>query len=157
MIQQIGPTLVNLRQWLAAQSSLPKISLWTLKRILRQAGFRWKRVRKSLKDQQDPILMAFFRQELQALNQAHQQGELTLWFYDETGIGLNPSGLYAWQQAGSVAHLPARRGQGFTLAGFLSADNALTAFSYSGPTTSQAFIALVDEWLNQSRPRVKPC
>lgn len=114
------------------------MSRWTLKRILKKAHFRCKRVRRSLKDQQDAVLMAFFSHQLHQLVQAHEQGQLSLWFYDETGLGLNPTGLYAWQQPGPAVHLPARRGQGFTVAGFLSADNLLQAFSYAGPTTSQA-------------------
>lgn len=155
MLQQIGPALVNLRQWLANQPLLPKISRWTLKRILKKADFRWKRVRKSLKDQQDAVLMAFFNQELHQLSYAHEQGELTLWFYDETGLGLNPTGLYAWQRSAPAVHLPAHRGQGFTVAGFLSADNTLQAFSYAGPTTSQAFIQFVDAWIAQHPPTGK--
>lgn len=147
--------MVNLRQWLANHPLLPTISLWTLKGLLKKAGFRWKRVRKSLKDQQDAMMMAFFQQELHHLNQAHQQGEIALWFYDETGIGLNPAGLYAWQQAEPAVCLPAQRGQGFTVAGFLSADNTLQAFSYPGSRTSQAFIRFVDEWLAQHPPSNK--
>lgn len=147
--------MVNLKEWLANQPLLPQISLWTLKRLLKKEGFSWKRVRKSLKDQQDAVLMAFFQQELQDLLQAHQQGELALWFYDETGMGLNPTGLYAWQGPSSSVHLPAQRGQGFTVAGFLSADNTLQAFSYAGPTTSEAFIRLVEEWLAQHPARGK--
>lgn len=131
------------------------ISRWTLKRILKQAGFRWKRVRKSLKDQQDPLMMAFFKDELVALEKAHRQGECRLWFYDETGLGLNPSGVYAWQHPAQPVHLPARRGAGFTIAGLLSADNELTAYSYSGPTSSQAFITFVDDWLASDPPAIK--
>lgn len=93
MIQQLSPAVVNLMQWLANQPLLPTISLYTLKRILKAARFRWRRVRKSLKDQQDAVLMAFFKQELDQLSQAHEQGELTLWFYSETGLGLNLTGL----------------------------------------------------------------
>lgn len=152
MIQQLSPAVVNLRQWLANQRWLPNISVYTLKRILKAAHFRWRRVRKSMKDQQDAVLMAFFKQELDQLNQAHEQGELTLWFYDETGLGLNPTGLYAWQQADSSVCLPAQRGQGFTVAGFLGAANTLQAFSYAGPTTSQAFIGFVEEWINEHPP-----
>lgn len=71
LIQQLGHAVSNLTQWLASHESLlpQPLSLWTLKRILKQAGFRWKRVRKSLKAQQDAILMSFLKDELNALNQ----------------------------------------------------------------------------------------
>jgi hypothetical protein len=157
LIQQVGHAVSNLTQWLASHPlwlSQP-LSLWTFKRILKRAGFRWKRVRKSLKDQQDALLMAFFKGELEALNQAHQRAELSLWYYDETGLGLNPTGLYAWQGPDQSVHLPAQRGQGFTVAGFLSADNQLQAYSYSGPTSSQAFIGFVEDWLSSYPPKAK--
>lgn len=153
----MGSAISNLTQWLASHQSLlaQPLSLWTLKRILKRAGFRWKRVRKSLKDQQDGVLMAFFKDELEALKQAHQRAELSLWYYDETGLGLNPTGLYAWQSPHQPVHLPAQRGQGFSVAGFLSADNQLQAYSYSGPTSSQAFIAFVEDWLRHYPPTAK--
>ena len=103
------------------------VSRWTVKRVLKQAGFRWRRVRKSLREQQDPVLMAFFKQELGLLKQAHRQAQIDLWFYDETGLGLNPAGVYAWQGKDYTAHLPAQRGQGFTVAGFLTLENQLQA------------------------------
>ena len=99
--------------------------------------------------------MAFFKAELEALNQAHQRAELSLWYYDETGLGLNPTGLYAWQGPDQSVHLPAQRGQGFTVAGFLSADNQLQAYRYTGPTSSQGFIGFVEDWLNTYPPKVK--
>ncbi|MBD2700510.1 transposase, partial [Spirosoma sp. BT702] len=52
--------------------------------------------------------------------------------------------------------LPAQRGQGFTVAGFLTLENRLQAYSYSGPTTAQAFIHFVDDWIRQCPPQGKP-
>lgn len=131
------------------------VSLWTIKRLLKQAGFRWRRVRKSLREQQDGVLMGFFTQELSLLKAAHRQAELDLWFYDETGVGLHPRGVYAWQGKNESALLPAQRGQGFTVAGFLTLENQLHAYSYNGPTSSRAFIQFVDEWISQHPPQRK--
>jgi transposase len=153
----VGTSVVNLKQWLAAHQQLltQRLSVWTLKRVLKAAGFRFKRVRKSLKDLQDEVLMAFFHQEMEALQAAHQAGELSLWYYDESGFGLNPAGLYAWQAPEAGIHLPAQRGQGFTVAGFLSASHELQAYSYSGPTSTEAFIGFVEDWLKQHPPTKK--
>lgn len=41
------------------------------------------------------------------------------------------------------------------MAGFLTLDNQLHAYSYSGPTSSQAFIQFVDEWIGQHPPQRK--
>lgn len=78
-----------------------------------------------------------------------------MWFYDETGVGLNPTGGYAWQGKDESAHLPAQRGQGFTVAGFLTLESQLHAYSYSGPTSSKAFIEFVEEWISQHPPQRK--
>lgn len=69
---------MNLRQWLSTQphTGAQIVSRWTVKRLLKRAGFRWRRVRKSLKEQQDGVLMAFFTQELGLLKAAHRQAEL---------------------------------------------------------------------------------
>jgi len=157
LIHQAAGGVVNLKQWLAAhQQALAQIvSRWTIKRVLKEAGFRWRRVRKSLREQQDPVLMGFFKEELGHLKQAHRRAEIDLWFYDETGLGLNPGGVYAWQGKGQSAHLPAHRGQGFTVAGFLTLENQLHAYSYSGPTTNRAFIRFVEEWISQHPPKRK--
>ena len=96
--------------------------------------------------------MAFFKEELQQLQQAHQQGQLNLWFYDESGFGLNPTGLYAWQSAADRVYLPAQRGQGFTVAGFWQPGQQLQAYSYGGPTSSAAFIGFVEDWLKTYPP-----
>ena len=155
LIDQLPPALVNLRQWLAERTEQFSISPYTLKRVLKQRGFRWKRVRKSLKDQQDAVLMAFFAQEVSLLKEAHRQAELSLWFYDQTGLGLNPTGLYAWQGPGPSVCLPAQRGQGFPIAGFLTLENQLQAYSYSGPTRAEDFIAFVEDWLVSYPPQGK--
>ena len=157
LIQQATGGAVNIEEWLATyqQALAQVVSHWTVKRLLKQAGFRWRRVRKSLREQQDPVLMAFFKQELGLLKQAHRQTQLDLWFYEETGLGLNPVGVYAWQNKDHSAHLPAQRGQGFTVAGFLTLENQLQAYSYSGPTSSKAFIQFVDEWIQHYPPQRK--
>ena len=78
-----------------------------------------------------------------------------MWFYDETELGLNPTGLYAWQGPRQSVSLPAQRGQGFTVAGFLTLKNQLQAYSYSGPTRADDFIAFVDDWLVAYPPQGK--
>lgn len=44
----------------------------------------------------------FFKEEIWHLRQAQLQGLLQLWFYDETGFSLNPTGIYACGAARAV-------------------------------------------------------
>ena len=79
-----------------------KISKWTLISILKAESFSWKRARKSLKSQRDQAMFDFFKEEIWHLRQAQLQGLLQLWFYDETGFSLNPTGIYACGAARAV-------------------------------------------------------
>ncbi len=126
------------------------MSKWTIKRILKQHGFRWRRVRKSLESQRDPIMFAFFKQEIIALQKEHSQGKIRLVFFDESGISQNPNSVYAWLPKGSNAQLPASRGNIMTIAGFMQTDNTLMAYSHQGSTTSEIFIAYVEDFLKNS-------
>lgn len=51
--------------------------------------------------------------------------------------------------------MPPQRGQGFTLAGFLTLENQLQAYSDSGPTSSRAFIQFVEDWISEHPPQGK--
>ena len=74
LIDQLPPAIVNPRQWLADRIETFCISIYTLERLLKQRGYRGKRVCKSLKEQQDAVMMVFFAQELRLLKEAHRQG-----------------------------------------------------------------------------------
>ncbi len=55
------------RSW---QELCIRLSVSTLRRTLRQAGYGWKRMRRSLKAQRDPDAFAAAQQQLAALHQA---------------------------------------------------------------------------------------
>lgn len=131
------------------------MSKWTVKRILKQYGFRWRRVRKSLESQRDSIMYAFFKQEIIALQEEHKQGRIRLVFFDESGISQNPNSVYAWLPKGSNAKLPALRGNVMTIAGFMQTDNTLMAYAHEGSTTSEIFIAYVEDFLKNSPCLIK--
>ena len=137
------------------ESLKKKASKSTIKRVLKEYGFRWRRVRKSLESQRDPIMYAFFKQEIIALQEENKQGKIRLVFYDESGISQNPSSVYAWLPKGSNAKLPAMRGNVMTIAGFMQTDNTLMAYSHEGSTTSEIFIAYVEDFIKNSPCLVK--
>ena len=121
-----------------------------VKQVLKSAKFTWRRVRKSLKSQRDEGMFEFFKLELQLLRHEAEQGLIKLWFYDETGFNLNPNGVYAWLPPSAEAaavYLPAQRGNLLTVAGFLSAENTLEAYSCKGAMDSFTFIAFVDDFV----------
>lgn len=121
-----------------------------MKRLLKSAGFSWRRVRKSLESQRDMLMYAFFKEEIKLLQEDHKQGKIRLVFYDESGISLNPNSVYAWLPKGSDAKLPAMRGNIMTIAGFMQTDNTTMIYTHEGSTTSEIFIAYVDDYLKNS-------
>ena len=100
---------------------------------LRRWGWKWKRVRKCLKDKREEGLFRFFEQEIKELVKLESAGEIDLFSYDESGFNLNPSAVYAWHKPGSTAALPAERWSTLTVAAFLSRGNELEAYTLNGP------------------------
>ena len=97
-----------------------RLSVSTLRRTLRQAGYSWKRMRRSLKGQRDPDAFAACRHQLAALHRAEQRGELAVYYVDEVRFSRQAPVPYAWQRRGQPAvGLPAERGAGgYSVLGF---------------------------------------
>lgn len=114
-----------------------RLSVSTLRRALRQAGYCWKRMRRSLKAQRDAFAAA--QQHLAALHQAEQRGELAVYYTDEVRFSRQAPVPYAWQLRGQPpVGLPAERGAGggYSVLGFWRpADPQATG--------SQAFIGIL--------------
>lgn len=151
--------MVNLALWASQQAGeLGKaLSPWMLKQLLKSAGFTWRRVPKSSRPRRDEAMFDFFRAELKHLLADAGKGLARLWFYDESGFNLNPNAVYAWlppkkgAAGAEQAVLPAQRGNVLTLAGFLSSDNELEAYSQKGAMDSLAFEAFVEDFIGQQQ------
>ena len=90
-----------------------RLRVSTLRRTLRQAGYRWKRMRRSLTARRDPAAFAAAQQQLAALHQAEQRGELAVYYADEVRFARQAPVPYAWQLRGQPpVGLPAERGAG---------------------------------------------
>jgi len=135
-----------------------RLSVSTLRRELRQAGYSWKRMRRSLKRQRDPVAFAACQQQLAALHRAEQRGELAVYYADEVRFSRQAPVPYAWQVRGlPPVGLPAERGAGggHSVLGFWRpADPQQTGRqAFSGvlsPTafTAELFVLAVTEWVS---------
>jgi len=92
-----------------ADTTDKRLSLSSRKRLAKKARLRWKRVRKSLKSLRDPDAFAKAKLALEALQQQEDQGQIALYYFDESGFALDPTMPYAWQEPKSVIELPARK------------------------------------------------
>lgn len=133
------------------------VSVSTLRRALRQAGYSWKRLRRSLKRQRDPVAFAACQQRLAALHLAEQRGEVAVYYADEVRFSRQAPVPYAWQVRGQPpVGLPAERGAGggYSVLGFWrpadpqqSGQQAFHSVLSASSFTAELFVAAVDEWV----------
>ena len=99
-----------------------------MRRILRAARQKWKRVRRSLRKRRDEERFRAAQTQLKGLREQLQCGtcEFELWYFDEAGFTLTPSLPYAWQPIGERIELesPGNQRQRQNVLGFLRWDGA---------------------------------
>lgn len=127
------------------------LSISTLRRLARRLGFAWKRCRRSLRGQRDPLAFAACQQQLAALHQAEQRGEVAVYYGDECRFSRQAPVPYAWQRRGQApVELPAVRGSGgHSVLGFWQAGVAGQppwAWQRAGSLTADLFVLAVDEF-----------
>jgi transposase len=97
-----------------------KISSATLKRLFKRTGKVWKRVRASLAGQRDEEEFRQCEQELVEHMEAAANGEIDLFYLDQSGFGRTPYIPYAWQDRGSTIAVPCREGKRINVMGMYS-------------------------------------
>jgi hypothetical protein len=114
------------------------LSLRTLRRLARQLGYSWKRLRRSLRARWDTLLFGFFQHELRLWHQAEVGRQAPVYQVYACRVSRQTPVPYAWQLRGPPAvELPAERGAGgYSLLGF---------WQPGGPATAPAFTGLVSE------------
>lgn len=121
-----------------------RLSMSSLKRLAKRGRLRWKRVRKSLKSLRDPAAFAKAKGELDVLQNQEDQGKIDLYYFDESGFALDPTIPYAWQEAGRVIELPARKGGRINVLGFMNRQNDLHPFMFEESIHTGVVIACFD-------------
>lgn len=123
------------------------ISAATLKRIARDTGLSWKRVRKSLKSKQDKKEFEKAKKEIETLEEQQKKGELNLYYFDESGFDLTPSIPYAWQPIGINLEIPSSRSPRINVLGFLdTTNNDFESFMFNGSVNSEIVVACFDKF-----------
>ena len=115
-----------------ADKTNKRLSLSSLKRLAKKAHLRWKRVRKSLKSLRDPDAFAEAKRDLEALQHQEDQGQIALYYFDESGFALDPTIPYAWQEPNRTIELPARQSGRLNVLGFMNRQNDLHPFLFEG-------------------------
>ncbi len=141
-----------------AQSQLQKetgkaFSEWTFKRSLKRAGLRWKRMRQSLKNKQEPEKVAASKREIAEFQEQEERGEVALYYFDESGVSTVPTTPYGWQYAGETVALPANRSKRVNILGFCNRANDFYYELVEGWVNSDHVINCFDRFIaNQCQP-----
>ncbi len=130
----------------------------TLRKILKKHGKAWKRQRKIPKGKPDEEKYEQAGRDLEELREMTCEGEFDLYYFDESGLSLDPSVPYAWQDIGrdDTLGIPASRSKRINILGFMNyTGDKLTAFEHEGSVNSDVVIDIMDEFCERlNRPAV---
>ncbi len=131
-----------------------QVHISSLRRLVRQLGYRWKRCRRSLRSQRDSVAFAACQAHLRTLHQAEARGEVAVVYVDECRFSRQAPVPYAWQRRGCPpVELPAvREAGGYSVLGFWQAKGAgqpLEAYVKVGSLTAEMFVLAVNEFAGQ--------
>ena len=130
-----------------------EVSKATVKRILKSLSMGWRRLKRGLASQPDPIEYATKRRQLEDLKRLDEQGEIDLRYLDERGFCLVPYLPYAWQELGETLVLPSQRSRRFNLLGLMNRRNEWAPYVFTQSITSEVVIACLDDFAKTCQQR----
>ena len=136
-----------------SQKTAKRLSISSLKRLAKKARLRWKRVRKSLKSLRDPEAFSQCQRELEALQKQEEQGELNLYYLDESGFTLDPYIPYAWQESGSVIELPASKGGRINVLGLMNRKNDIHPYIFEQSINTSVVVACLNDFCKKIKKK----
>jgi len=120
------------------------ISTKTIKRALKAVSMSWHRFRRVVGGQPNAQEYAHKHAELEALKHLEDQGELDLYYLDETGFCLIPCIPYGWQPIGQSMEIESRRSQRLNVLGMMTRTHQLHTYVSCQSITSEVVIACID-------------
>ena len=145
LIEKEPRSIIKIQAILEAEKA-KHVSGWTIKRILKRANLKWKRIRKSIKSKRNELEFREAQQKIQILAQRQLQGEIDLVYFDEAGFSLDPSIPYAWQPTGKNIEVPASKSTRLNVLGFMNKQNDLTPFVVQGSVNTAIAVACFNEF-----------
>ena len=116
------------------------VTVSKLKRLCKQAGYSWKRIRKSLRNKRDQDQFDEAVKEIEQLISREDKGEIELYFFDESGFTLQPCVPYAWQPKGKYIELPCAQSQRLNVLGFVNRRCHFESFVFEGTVNSSVVV-----------------
>lgn len=132
-----------------------KLSVFTLKRLLKQCGYVWKRCRRSTRAKRDEQDFQAAKAHLAKLRAACsvEEPDFDLIYFDAAGFSLTPRVPYAWQLRGQTLELPSTPSPSLNVLGFLKLDGAFESYVFQGAINSTVLIHCFDDYCQRmARP-----
>lgn len=130
------------------------VSLATVKRWLKERHWVWKRCRRSVKAHCDPALFEQGRRILKALQDKEADGDIELFYLDESGFSSGSRVPYAWQKQGGTRALPANVPERVNVIGLMNRQG-MGYFHPVETTVTSATVAEAMAGFIRSRPADK--
>jgi transposase len=121
-----------------------EISTRTIKRILTMFYMSWHRMRRGVGGEPNPEEYKRKKAELEELKRKDCEGEINLYYLDESGFSLIPSVPYAWQNIGEYLTINSQRSRRLNVLGILNRTNDLKAYVSLQSINSDVVIACID-------------
>ena len=124
-----------------------EISTRTIKRILKMFYMSWHRMRRGVGGEPNPEEYKRKKAELEELKRKDSEGEINLYYLDESGFSLIPSVPYAWQNIGEYLTINSRRSRRLNVLGIMNRNNELKSYVSEQTINSDVVIACIDAFL----------
>ena len=132
-----------------------EISTKTIKRILKTLSMSWHRMRRGLGGEPNPQEYKEKKAQLEEFQRLDEQGEIDLYYLDETGFCLIPCVPYGWQNIGEYLALSSRRSRRLNVLGIMNRKNHLETYISSHTINSDVVVACIDTFFSQvNKPTV---
>jgi len=125
------------------------MTLNSYKRLCKKAGLIWKRIRKSLRSKRNEEAFQRSKEQVAALILQEKNGELDLYYFDESGFSLTPCVPYAWQKIGEVIEIPSSRSKQFNVLGFVNRNCKFESIVVEGSVTTAVVVACIDNFASK--------
>jgi len=95
----------------------------------------------------DPQLYENIVRQLCVLMHLEENGQLNIYYGDESGFSLEPYIPYGWQPAGEYVKIVSETSPRLNVFGILSRDNKMHAYSVTGSVDTDTIIACMDDFV----------
>lgn len=127
----------------------------TIKRIIKNLSMSWHRLRRDVAGKPDPLEYKEKKAQLEEYKRLEDEGEINLYYLDETGFSLIPSVPYGWQDIGEYLEIKSQRSPRLNVLGIMNRKNHLEAYVSFQSINSDVVIACIDTFFPKvSKPTV---